>query len=228
MKRKKRASSLERDQLILGLKQALGVPAPPPLLFHQELPAPPGCRSLVTQKCHKVGKTSNKFFFCYCVGSYISFPSIRQIIIWPKRDSASQFFLQISFYPHPAQVPVELVKKVPADQCEEVPGVKCFFELVDVEHPVCHEVPVKDFTFFSTFYSRCPLRSASTSSKKHLSSLTPRSARMFPRLSAQRFVAPFPSETQCLAFRLRSKSRSKCARLSTSKGRPLSWEKEGG
>ena len=44
-------------------------------------------------------------------------------------------------------MPVELVKKVPADQCEEVPGVKCFFELVDVEHPVCHEVPVKDFTF---------------------------------------------------------------------------------
>ena len=150
-----------------------------------------------------------------------------------KRLCQSFFLYQISlreWYPHPAQVPVELVKKVPADQCEEVPGVKCFFELVDVEHPVCHEVPVKDFTFtfFCTFYSRCPLRSASTSSKKHLSSLTPRSARMFLRLSAQRFVAPFPLETQCLAFRLRSKSRSKCARLSTSKGRPLSWEKEGG
>ena len=39
---------------------------------------------------------------------------------------------------------MEIVKKVPADQCEEVPGVKCFFELVDVEAPVCHEVPVKD------------------------------------------------------------------------------------
>ena len=62
MKRKKRASSLERDQLILGLKQALGVPAPPPLLFHQELPAPPGCRSLVTQKCHKVGKNIKQVF----------------------------------------------------------------------------------------------------------------------------------------------------------------------
>ena len=37
-------------------------------------------------------------------------------------------------------MPVEVVKKVPADQCEEVPGVKCFFELVDVEQPVCHEV----------------------------------------------------------------------------------------
>ena len=52
--RKKRASSLEKQELILGLKQALGVP-PPPVVFHQELPAPPGCRSLVTQKCHKVG-----------------------------------------------------------------------------------------------------------------------------------------------------------------------------
>ena len=41
-------------------------------------------------------------------------------------------------------MPVELVKKVPADQCEEVPGVKCFFELVDVEQPVCHEVPVEE------------------------------------------------------------------------------------
>jgi len=91
--RKKRASSLEKQELILGLKQALGVP-PPPVVFHQELPAPPGCRSLVTQKCHKV--------------------------------------------------PVEVVKKVPADQCEEVPGVKCFFELVDVEQPVCHEVPVEE------------------------------------------------------------------------------------
>jgi len=91
--RKKRASSLDRRELILGLKQALGVP-PPPTVFHQELPAPPGCRSLVTQKCHKV--------------------------------------------------PVEIVKKVPADQCEEVPGVNCFFELVDVEQPVCHEVPVEE------------------------------------------------------------------------------------
>ena len=61
--RKKRASRLERQELILGLKQALGVP-PPPLLFHQELPAPPGCRSLVTQKCHKVGRVcpSSNYF----------------------------------------------------------------------------------------------------------------------------------------------------------------------
>ena len=42
------------------------------------------------------------------------------------------------------KVPVELVKKVPADQCEEVPGVKCFFELVNVEQPVCHEVPLEE------------------------------------------------------------------------------------
>ena len=61
--RKKRASRLERQELILGLKQALGVP-PPPLFFHQELPAPPGCRSLVTQKCHKVGRVcpSSNYF----------------------------------------------------------------------------------------------------------------------------------------------------------------------
>merc|ERR1712223_2018796 len=52
--RQKRASSLKKEELILGLKQALGVPPPPPVLFHQELPAPPGCRSLVTQKCRKV------------------------------------------------------------------------------------------------------------------------------------------------------------------------------
>ena len=63
--RKKRASSLEKQELILGLKQALGVP-PPPVVFHQELPAPPGCRSLVTQKCHKVRgvcPSSNKIFY---------------------------------------------------------------------------------------------------------------------------------------------------------------------
>ena len=46
-------------------------------------------------------------------------------------------------------MPVELVKKVPADQCEEVPGVKCFFELVDVEQPVCHEVPVENLSYLN-------------------------------------------------------------------------------
>ena len=62
--RRKRASSLEKQELILGLKQALGVP-PPPTVFHQELPAPPGCRSLVTQKCHKVesSKQSSPWIF---------------------------------------------------------------------------------------------------------------------------------------------------------------------
>ena len=53
-------------------------------------------------------------------------------------------------------MPVEVVKKVPADQCEEVPGVKCFFELVDVEQPVCHEVPVNRnvvFIIIKCFFS---------------------------------------------------------------------------
>ena len=63
--RKKRASGLERQELILGLKQALGVP-PPPVVFHQELPAPPGCRSLVTQKCHKVGRVCPSVFLDFC------------------------------------------------------------------------------------------------------------------------------------------------------------------
>jgi len=41
------------DNVLFQLKQALRV-APPPEIFQEEIPAPPGCRSLVTQKCRKV------------------------------------------------------------------------------------------------------------------------------------------------------------------------------
>ena len=32
------------------------------------------------------------------------------------------------------------IKKLPDEQCQEVPGVKCYLELVDVEEPQCFEV----------------------------------------------------------------------------------------
>ena len=43
----------DMQRLLLDLKSALHLAAPP-LVSHQELPAPPGCRSFVTQKCRKV------------------------------------------------------------------------------------------------------------------------------------------------------------------------------
>jgi hypothetical protein len=42
------------QQLIHDLKHALKAPIPP-LIHHKELPSPPGCRTLVTQRCHKGG-----------------------------------------------------------------------------------------------------------------------------------------------------------------------------
>ena len=64
------------------------------LLCYQELPAPPGCRSVVTQKCHKVPE------------------------VYPK--------------------------KVPREECREVPGVNCYLELELVETPKCYPVPVEE------------------------------------------------------------------------------------
>ena len=49
----------DAELLLRQLKSALKVP-PPPLITHKELPAPPGCRSLVTQKCHKVPEKFNR------------------------------------------------------------------------------------------------------------------------------------------------------------------------
>ena len=49
----------DAELLLRQLKTALKVP-PPPLITHKELPAPPGCRSLVTQKCHKVPEKFNR------------------------------------------------------------------------------------------------------------------------------------------------------------------------
>ena len=48
-----------KDLLLRQLKSALKLP-PPPLITHKELPAPPGCRSLVTQKCHKIPEKFNR------------------------------------------------------------------------------------------------------------------------------------------------------------------------
>ena len=47
------------DHLIHQLKTALKVPGPPEV-SHQELPAPEGCRSVVTQKCRKVPERYTK------------------------------------------------------------------------------------------------------------------------------------------------------------------------
>jgi len=52
-RRKRESGMLDMQQLLLDLKSALHHAAPL-LVRHQELPAPPGCRSFVTQNCRKV------------------------------------------------------------------------------------------------------------------------------------------------------------------------------
>ena len=86
-----------KRQLVLSdpaLVPTTKIVPPPPSLSHQELPAPPGCRSVVTQKCHKVPEVYNK--------------------------------------------------KVPREECREVPGVACHLELQLVEQPKCYAVPEEE------------------------------------------------------------------------------------
>ena len=52
--RTKRQLSLSDPGLVSRRVKAATQLPPAPLLSHQELPAPPGCRSVATQKCHKV------------------------------------------------------------------------------------------------------------------------------------------------------------------------------
>lgn len=63
-------------------------------MTRQEIPAPDGCRSVVTQKCRKK-------------------PELYQ-------------------------------KKVPKDECREVPDVECHLELEEVEEPKCYNTPIEE------------------------------------------------------------------------------------
>ena len=44
------------------------------------------------------------------------------------------------YFPNYSKVAVPGLKKLPDEQCQQVPGVNCFLELVDVEEPQCFEV----------------------------------------------------------------------------------------
>ena len=46
------------------------------------------------------------------------------------------------YFTTPHKVAVPGLKKLPDEQCQQVPGVNCFLELVDVEEPQCFEVSV--------------------------------------------------------------------------------------
>jgi len=114
-RRKKRASAiLDKQRLLLDLKSALHLAAPP-LVSHQELPAPPGCRSLVTQKCRKVPiEVVRKVPADQCE----EVPGVR-------------CFLELVDEEHP--------------QCFEVPVQECVDELLEspylVDEEECEDVP---------------------------------------------------------------------------------------
>ena len=69
--RTKRQLSLSDPGLVSRQVKAATQLPPAPLLSHQELPAPPGCRSVATQKCHKVNQSSAVRLFRFDIDTVI-------------------------------------------------------------------------------------------------------------------------------------------------------------
>jgi hypothetical protein len=139
---------LTSTPLLLDLKHALKLP-PPPLLHHQELPAPPGCRSLVTQKCHKVpAKVVRKVPAEQC-----------------EEVPGVQCHLELVEVEEPecGDVPVEEC----LDELKETPFLVDTEECEDVPKLVCTEVTLLPLNLCNTLLARlrrkCPSKSASQS-----------------------------------------------------------------
>ena len=110
--------SLPPDHLIHQLKTALKVPSPPEV-SHQEIPAPEGCRSVVTQKCHKVPERYTK--------------KVPEDICREVPDVECHLELEKVEEPNCYNTPVEECedeyKEVPFlvddEECEDVPRLDC-------------------------------------------------------------------------------------------------------
>ena len=118
MRKKRFPQVIDHRKLVFQLKNALKAPHPP-IVHHKELPAPPGCRSLVTQKCHKIPVKINRRIpkeSCMLVPDIVC-------------------HLELESYEEPVceNVPVEecedVYKEIPFlvddEQCEDVPKLEC-------------------------------------------------------------------------------------------------------
>jgi len=141
-------------KLVFELKNALKAPHPP-ILHHKELPAPPGCRSLVTQKCHK---TPVRFNRKIPKESCMEVPDI-------------QCHLELESYEEPVceNVPVEecedIYREIPFlvddEECEDVPKLECTEVEEEVPIQVCTNIDINRDVIISNFG-----RTYSTETKK--------------------------------------------------------------
>lgn len=141
---KREPQVINHKQLLFELKNALKAP-PQPIVHHQELPAPPGCRSLVTQKCHKIPVKFNRKL--------------------PKESCQEvpdiQCHLELEEYEEPVceNVPVEecedVYKEIPFlvddEECEDVPKLECTEVEEEVPIQVCTNIDIKRDVIISKF-----------------------------------------------------------------------------
>jgi len=141
---KRQPQTIDHKQLVFELQNALKAP-PQPLVHHKELPAPPGCRSLVTQKCHKIPVKFNRRLpkeSCEIV------PDI-------------QCHLELEEYEEPVceNVPVEecedIYKEIPFlvddEECEDVPRLECTEIEEEVPIQVCTNIDINRDVIISNY-----------------------------------------------------------------------------
>lgn len=143
--RKKRQLPFRDAALLLRqLKSALKVP-PPPIITHKELPAPPGCRSLVTQKCHKIPEKFNR--------------RVPEEVC--KEVPGVECHLELEKVEEPKcyNVPVEecddVLKEVPylveEEECENVPTIECTQIEEQVPIQVCTSIDINRDVLITNF-----------------------------------------------------------------------------
>jgi len=145
---------IDHAQLLFELKNSLKAPTQP-IVHHKELPAPPGCRSLVTQKCHKIPVKFNRKL---PKESCLEVPDI-------------QCHLELEEYEEPVceNVPVEecedVYKEIPFlvddEECEDVPKLECTEVEEEVPIQVCTNIDINRDVIISNFG-----RTYSTETKK--------------------------------------------------------------
>merc|ERR1712106_1062984 len=143
-RRKRDSQVIDHQQLLFELKNALKAPTQP-IVHHQEIPAPPGCRSLVTQKCHKIPVKINRKL--------------------PKESCEEipdiQCHLELEEYEEPVceNVPVEecedIYKQIPFlvddEECKDVPRLECTEVEEEVPIQVCTNIDINRDVIISSY-----------------------------------------------------------------------------
>lgn len=134
----------DAELLLRQLKSAIKVP-PPPLITHKELPAPPGCRSLVTQKCHKIPEKFNR--------------RIPEEVCREVPGVECHLELEEVEEPKCYNVPVEecddILKEIPylveEEECEDVEKLECVQIEEQVPIQVCTSIDVNRDVLITNF-----------------------------------------------------------------------------